>query len=184
MKPVHRDEILDYATYGEQREQVRDRVLAVKRPRRVHLGDHLTFLFENHQTMAYQIQEMVLAEKMVKEADIRHEIETYNEVMGGPGELGCTLLIEIDDPAERQDKLRRWIDLPKHVYLRLEDGTRVVPRYDVRQVGETRLSSVQYLQFPTAGRVPVAIGADHPELTLEANLSDEQRTALADDLRE
>ena len=182
MRPVSREEVLDWATYDDSREHRQERIFEIKRPRRVHVGDHLTFLFENHDTVLYQIQEMVRAEKIVRDAEIRHEIETYNEILGGPGELGCVLLIEIADPAERQEKLTRWLELPGHLYARLADGRKVRARYDLRQVGETRLSSVQYLKFDTKGEVPVALGADHPALTLEAALSDEQRVALGRDL--
>ena len=101
MKPVERKEILDYVTYEEGRDAFREKMFAVKAPRRVHIGEYLTLLFENHETMLYQIQEMIRTERMVKEADIQHEIDTYNEVLGGDGEFGCTLLIEIDDPAVR-----------------------------------------------------------------------------------
>lgn len=182
MRRVERSEVLDYATYAEEREARRAAILPVKRARRVHLGEHLTFLFENHDTVLYQIQEMLLAEKIVKEAEIRHELETYNELLGEDGGLGAVLLIEIDDPAERQVKLVSWRDLPRHLYVALEGGRRVPATYDERQVGEERVSSVQYLRFATGGAVPVAVGAAHPELTLEAPLSEEQRRALAEDL--
>ncbi len=182
MRPIARDEIVDYETYREGRDAYRARVLAIKAPRRVHVGPYLTFLFENRETVRYQIQEMLLAERIVKEADIRHEIETYNELLGGPGELGATLLIEIDDRKERDEKLTRWLDLPKRVYAKLADGTVVRPHFDPRQVGEERLSSVQYLRFPVEGQVPVAIGCDHPELAAETALTAEQRAALAEDL--
>jgi hypothetical protein len=182
MKPIVRDEIVDWATYDDERKSRQERVFEVKRPRRVHVGEQLTFLFENHETVLYQIQEMVRAEKIVRDAEIRHEVETYNEVLGRSGELGCVLLIEIDDPAERQEKLTRWLELPEHLYVKLADGRKVRATYDARQVGETRVSSVQYLKFDTKGEVPVAIGADHPDLTVETALSDEQRRALAEDL--
>jgi hypothetical protein len=106
VKPVIRSEILDYVTWSEQREQAMPKVLAIKQRRRIHLGKYLTFLFENADTVRYQIQEMVRVEKMVKEAEIQHEIATYNELLGGAGELGCTLLIEIDDKSVRDMKLR------------------------------------------------------------------------------
>jgi Protein of unknown function (DUF3501) len=182
VKPVTREEVLDWATYDDERAVRQEKVFEVKRPRRVHVGDHLTFLFENHETVLYQIQEIVRAEKMVRDAEIRHEIETYNEILGKVGELGCVLLIEIDDPAERQEKLTRWLDLPKHLYAKLVGGRKVRATYDARQVGETRVSSVQYLKFDTKGEVPAAIGADHPDLTVEALLTDEQRRALTEDL--
>ena len=182
MKPVERKEIIDYVTYEERRDVFREKMFAVKAPRRVHIGEHLTLLFENHLTMLYQIQEMVRTERMVRETDIQHEIDTYNEVLGGDGEFGCTLLIEIDDPAVRDVKLREWWRLPEKMYLLLEDGTRVWAKFDERQRGDDRVSSVQYMKFNTGGRVPVAAGVDLAELQAETALNDEQREALREDL--
>lgn len=182
VKPVERKEILDYATYQETRDAYREKIFAVKASRRVHIGEYLTLLFENHETMRYQIQEMIRAERMVKEADIQHEIDTYNELLGGEGEFGCTLLIEIEDPAGRNEKLAQLWGLPEKIYLLLDDGTRVPATFDERQRGDDRVSSVQYLKFDTGGRVPVAAGVDLPELTAETRLTDEQREALRSDL--
>jgi hypothetical protein len=183
VRAVAREEILDYATYEEGREAYRERIFAIKAPRRVHVGPHLTFLFENRETIRYQIQEMLLAERIVKDAEIRREIETYNELLGGAGGLGATLLIEIESPAERAEKLTRWLELPKTIYARLEDDSRVRPTFDPRQISEGRLSSVHYLRFDLGGRVPVAIGCDLPDIAAEAVLTDEQRSALAADLK-
>jgi len=182
MRPVERREILDYVTWSERKPEVLPAILAAKKVRRLHVGEVLTFLFENHETIRYQIQEMVRVEKMVKEADIQHEIETYNEVLGPEGGFGCALLIEIDDPGQRSIKLRALRGLPEHLYLRFEDGSKVYATYDTRQVGEDRLSSVQYLKFDAGGRVPVAIGSDHSELEAEYELTGEERNALAADL--
>lgn len=182
MKPVERSEIIDYVTYAEQRDALRTQVMAAKAVRRVHIGEYLTLLFENHLTIQYQIQEMVRTERMVKEADIKHEIDTYNELLGGRGELGCTLLIEIEDPAVRKEKLAQWRRLPEKIYLLLEDGTRISATFDERQRGEDRVSSVQYLKFDTKGHVPIAAGVDLPELQAERTLSDEQCQALSEDL--
>lgn len=181
--PVRREEILDYVTYGEQRDALRRSAMAAKDARRVHLGEHLTFLFENCETIRYQVHEMVRAERLVRDADIRHELDTYNDLLGAPGELGCTLLIEIDDPNERTRKLTLWRDLPRHLYVDTADGRRTRARFDERQIGDERLSSVQYLKFDTRGAVPVSIGADHPDLRIETKLSAEQRNALEADLR-
>jgi hypothetical protein len=184
MRPVERKEIVDYVTYGDERSAFRAEVMRQKDDRRVHLGEYLTLLFENHDTVRYQIQEMIRVEQMVKEAEILHEIETYNELVGGPGELGCTLLIEIDDPDERDRLLTKWLDLTEHIYVTLQNGEKVYARFDPRQVGEKRLSSVQYLKFDTKGEVPVAVGTDHPELADEVSLSDVQKRALAKDLED
>jgi hypothetical protein len=182
MRPITRDEIIDYQTWEEQRPAQRTAVMKHKDLRRIHLGEVLTFLFETRDTVRYQVQEMMRTEQLVREQDIVHEIETYNELLGGPGELGCTLLIEIDDPAERDLRLREWKDLPSRLYVRVEDGETIRARFDPRQVGDERLSSVQYLKFATGGRVPIAIGADHPAMTAESELTPDQRQALASDL--
>jgi hypothetical protein len=182
VKPVERNEIIDYVTYEEKRDAFRDKVMQAKAPRRVHIGDYLTLLFENHLTMQYQIQEMVRTERLVKESDIQHEIDTYNEVLGGDGEFGCTLLIEIDDPAIRNVKLKEWWALPEKMYLLLEDGTRILATFDERQRGDDRVSSVQYMKFNTGNRIPVAVGVDLPTLQSETKLSVEQRRSLEEDL--
>ena len=180
--PVTREELVDFETYREERVTYRPKVMAIKGPRRIHVGEYLTFLFENHETIRYQVQEMMLAERIVKEAEIRHELQTYNELLGGPGALGASLLIEIVSEAERNEKLTAWLALPRHLYAKLEDGTKIRATYDPRQVGDTRLSSVHYLRFPVGGNVPVALGSDLPGLQVEAALTQEQRAALREDL--
>ena len=125
---------------------------------------------------------MIRVERIVKETDILHEIKTYNELLGNSGELGCTLLIEIDDSEERQEKLIQWLDLPKHLYLILEDESRIRAGFDDRQIGDSRLSSVQYIKFNTGGKTPVAIGSDLPLLKAETTLTVEQQKALSEDL--
>lgn len=182
MRKVTRSEIVDFQTYNDRRDGIRKQVLETKRPRRILVGDCLNFLFENTETVRYQVQEMMRAEKIVREKDIQHEIDTYNELLGGERELGCTLLIEIDDPAERARLLKDWLSLPEHLYLTTNDGTKYRPRYDRAQVGADRLSSVQYLIFPVPKGKPVALGADHPQLSVETELSAEQREALEADL--
>ena len=180
--PVSHADLVDYQTYEDTRGAFRERAMAAKAARRVHVGPHLTFLFENTLTIRYQIQEMMRTERIVRERDIQHELETYNAVLGGPGELGCTLLIEIDDPDERARRLAKWFALPDHLYARLEDGTKVYARFDEAQRDESRVSSVQYLKFSTQGRVPVAVGVDLPALDAEAALTPAQRAALAEDV--
>jgi hypothetical protein len=182
VKLVERTELLDWVTWSERRDAQLGRVMAAKALRRVHIGDYLTLLFENADTIRYQIQEMMRVERMAREADIRHELDTYNELIGQGGELGCTLLVEIEDAGERDEKLRRWRDLPARVYARLANGERVAARPDPRQIAEERLSSVQYVKFPTGGEVPVAVGTDLPELAAETELSSAQRAALQQDL--
>jgi hypothetical protein len=182
MRPVKREELLDPKAYERARAELRPAVLEAKRVRRVLVGGVLNFLFENTATVRYQIQEMIRAEGIAREPEVQHELETYNELLGRRGELGVSLLIELPDPKERDVLLRRWRALPRHLYLKLASGEKVRPTYDERQVGDERLSSVQYLRFDVRGEVPVAAGSDLPELTAETPLEPEQREALRHDL--
>ncbi len=182
MRPVDRSEILDFATYAERRQELRPAAIRARALRRVHVGAHLTFLFENHDTVRHQVQELTLAERTVKEADLRREVDTWNALLGGEGELGCTLLVEVEDPAERMETLSAWRELPAHLYVRLEDGSRIQAVCVPARGPGGRLAAVQYLKFPVGGRVPVAVGCDLPGAAGETPLPAEQREALADDL--
>lgn len=156
--------------------------MEAKRARRIHLGDYLTFLFENRLTLGYQIQEIMRIEQIVREADIAHEIDTYNQLLGQPGDLGCVLQIEVTDPVERASRLESWRGLQEHVYVRLDDGQQIFADFDARQVGSDRLSAVQYLRFAVEGRTPTAIGTDFGELESEVELNAAQMAALTEDL--
>ncbi len=182
MRRVRRSEVLDYVTYGEQRDALRAQALVEKDLRRVQVGEHLTFLFENTTTIRHQIHEMVRIERLVREADVQHEIDTYNELLGGPGVLGCTLLVGIEDEAERDRLLTAWLQLPEHVYVRLDDGRRARATVDDRQRGRGRLSAVQYFKFAVGNALPLAVGCDLPGAAAETDLEPAQRAALARDL--
>jgi hypothetical protein len=179
---VQRSDIIDYQTYGDTRDETRKIAMAAKKPRRVHLGGYLTMLFENRATLTYQIQEIMRAERIAREADIQTEIDTYNDMLGGPGDLGCVLLVEIDDVEERAVKLREWLGLQEHIYAQMADGSKVFASFDPSQVGEDRISAVQYLKFHVGEEAPVGFGTDFDALREEMLLSDDQRAALRADL--
>ena len=182
MKKVTREEVRRAPEYAAVRDDFRRTVLEQKDKRRIHVGSYLTFLFENHDTVLYQIQEMIRAENITDEPEIRHEMETYNELLGERGELGCTLLIEIDDPARRAELLARWKGLPGSLYVVTQSGARIPAEFDPRQVGEGRISSVHYLKFRIGDQVPRKVGCSHPEVAAEAALTPEQTAALCQDL--
>lgn len=182
MKKVERSEILDYVTYEDQRAEIRSEAMKAKDLRRIHVGENLTFLFENTETVRYQILEMVRAEKMVKEADILHEIDTYNELIGDTGEICATLLVEIADANERAEKLTKWVGLPEKLYLKFADGTRSFAQVDERQNEDEKISSVQFLKFNCDGKTPIAIGCEHKTYNIETELSETQKESLKEDL--
>jgi hypothetical protein len=190
MRKLTVDDIVDLRAYERERDDFRARVIALKKLRRIPLGDLLTIVFENTDTMRFQIQEMARAEKMLRDEQIEHEVATYNELIPDPGELSATLFIEITD----QDALREW--LPKLPGIQRHVAFDVVGS-EVRGVepDEERLtredettSTVHYLKFTltpeqeaafAAG--PVRVVVDHPAYRAQTMLSDEQRAALAAD---
>jgi len=190
MKPVQVSDIRTLADYERQREEFRKHILAVKEPRRVTVGNHLTFLFENVDTVLYQIQEMLRVERITEPAAIAHEVETYNELVPGRDELTATLLIEFEDPAERAVMLRALVGLERHVKLEIDGCEPCAAVFDERQMSPDKISSVHYIRFPIGRErtaalksgAAVEVVADHPRLSARSALSAVQRAALAEDL--
>ena len=147
MRPLLRSDVLPSSEYIRIRDAYRQRLMAIKNDRRVFVGPYLMFLFENRDTMLYQIQEMLRAENIQDEEAIGHEIRTYNRLVPGRGQLSATLLIEIDNPAARAFKLTELLGLESHVHLLFENDYQVQAEFDGEQIATDRLSSVQYLMF-------------------------------------
>jgi hypothetical protein len=189
MQPVAFEEIKNIAGYEVERESLRPRMMALKDRRRVRVGDHLTFLFENRETVRYQVQEMLRIERIVKPQDIRHELDTYNELVPGPGQLSASLLIEYGTPEERAVHLRELLGIENHVWL-VVDGTAPVPAaFDARQISTDRVSSVQYIKFQLSPEQVArfakgaSIRVDHPYYSFEHPLTPAELPELAEDLR-
>jgi len=187
MRPINVAEIKPIADYELLRPEWRPQMMALKDRRRVRVGDHLTFLFENRDTVRYQIQEMMRIERLQNPREIAHEVETYNELIPGPGQLSATLLIEYETAAERDIWLPALLGLERHIWL--ETGGQSAPaRFDDRQISSERLSSVQYLKFHlTPEQVPAfplaaAIVVDHPRYQASKKLTPEQLRDVAPDL--
>jgi len=150
MKPVQFSEIKNIAEYELERKGWRPEIMALKDRRRIRVSNHLTFLFENRDTVRYQIQEMMRIERIVEPEAIRHELETYNELVPGPGGLSASLLVEYDSEEERQVRLDELVGLENHIWLVVSDTAPVQARFDTRQIATDRISSVQYIKFRLA----------------------------------
>jgi Protein of unknown function (DUF3501) len=190
MKPVTRGEILNLAEYEKIREHFRGRVIAEKKVRRVAVGANITVLFENHDTVLLQVQEMLRTERITREAAVLHEIETYNALLGGATELGATVMIEIADPAERDAFLIRARGIERHLVLDV-DGHPVRARWDESRVLPDQASAVTYVKFTVDGAAlaalrsgtrPLAFVVDHPQVALSAPLSVAIARSLAEDV--
>ena len=190
MRKLTVDDIVDLRAYERERDEFRAQVIALKKSRRVPLGDLVTIVFENTDTMRFQIQEMARAEKMLRDEQIEHEVATYNELIPEPGELSATLFIEITDP----DALRKWLPklpgIQRHITIDVAGAeVRGVEPDEERLTREDEITStVHYLKFALTPEQqaafadgPVRIGVDHPAYQAETMLSDEQRAALAAD---
>ena len=187
MKPVQLSEIRNIADYEIERLSLRPRMIALKDRRRVRVGDHLTFLFENRETVLYQIQEMMRIERIVDPVAIRHEVETYNELIPPPGGLSASLLIEYASAEERDEKLRGLLGLEEHVSLLVAGLAPSKAVFDRRQIASDRLSAVQYVRFELTPEQRsrwcegVRIAIDHPRYNAETALSPDQISDLERD---
>src|SRR5689334_22488444 len=119
MRPLEFAEIKNIADYEIEREHWRPEIMMLKDRRRIEAGEHVLFLFENRETVRYQIQEMLRVERIVKKDDIQHELDTYNELIPREGELSATMLIAYPSPEERAVKLRELLGLEDHVWLQV-----------------------------------------------------------------
>ena len=194
MQPVQFNEIVDIAQYERIRPEFRQGVLRQKEQRRIPLGPNFTFLFENHDTVLYQVQEMMRVERIVEEKAIAHELKTYNELIPPAGGVAATLLIEYIDPAERAVWLKKLVGLENHISLQVGGLPPVPGRFDTRQLDPEKLSSVQYLEFHleaahreawagAGAESQVKLVCTHPAYQHAQALSNGQLTALAEDFR-
>lgn len=192
MKTLTIDEILPLADYERVRALLRPLFIHEKERRRLPVGAHLTFIFENAQTAWYQIEEMIRTEKMTERAAIQHEIDTYNELIPAPSELVATLLIEYADAPEREAALRRLVGLERHLWLTL-GAKRIAASFDDRQMSSEKISAVQFIRFALEGvggpellelaeKGEAAIVADHPNLAARGAIGGLVASSLAEDL--
>jgi Protein of unknown function (DUF3501) len=192
VKAVSLKEILPLEQYEVLRPRLRPLFIADKERHRLPLGGNITSLFENGQSVWYQIQEMIRAERLTTEDAIRHEIDTYNELLPRLGELATTMLIEYPDVRERDRNLGELVGLESHLWIHLGER-REHARFDSRQVAPERVSAVQFVRFPLGGLEPAefqtmaaqgkaAIEVDHPKLSVTVDIPGELAEVLARDL--
>ncbi len=193
MKPIEPSEVLNLYEYEKVRPQTRGRVIELKRRRRVAVGRYLSFLFENRDTVLFQIQEMCRVERIVDAAKIAEEVRVYNALLPNPGELAATMMIEIEEQEQIQPVLDRLLGIDTGDYVRLQVGAETIAGiFESGHSDEERgkISAVHFLRFPlpaTAGRAfrtaDVWLIVDHPNERARARLGDEIKASLADDLR-
>ena len=192
MKKVLRSDLLDLGAYEEIRERFRARIIAEKKRRRFQPCDELSVVFENTDTVLFQIQEMLRTERITGEAAIAHEIATYNELVPGDDELSATVFVEVPERETRERRLVELAGLESAMSVEWRGG-RAPAQSESRSVQEGRTTAVHYVKVPlgpegTAAMVAAAAGGDeiffvvrHPALTVRAPVpSDVLRSLVAD----
>lgn len=196
MRPIRLEEIKNLVEYEKVRESMRARIIALKKNRRVSVGENLTLLFENRDTVLYQIQEMIRTERIVEDARIQDEIDAYNALIPPEGELSATLFIEIPDlHLMKQDDVRAAVNRFQGLdrgYVRLVVGAEALPaRFEGGHSKEEKMAAVQYVRFEVPVRAakeianskePVRLVVDHPSYNAATELTPEVRRELTADL--
>jgi hypothetical protein len=189
---ITRDSLLSLEAYAKARGEFRARVLAHKKPRTVHLGDHVTLIFEDELTIRYQIQEMLRIEKTFEEQGIQEELDAYNPLVPDGSNFKATMLIEYEDPGERAEALARLVGIERGVWVQVEGMARVhaIADEDLPRETESKTSAVHFLRFELAADMVaalrrganLAIGVDHPQYEAHiAVVPPETREALVAD---
>ncbi len=193
MQKLTLDDIKDLREYERERDEFRRHIVAMKKRRRVQLGDLLTITFENTDTMRFQIQEMARIERMLTDDQIRGEVDTYNQLIPDANELSGTLFVEIDDKERLYEWLPKLVGIQRAVSIWLQDGSSVasIPEDEERLTRDETTTTVHYLKFRfTPEQVdafasgPVRIVVDHPNYDAVVELTEEQRSELVGDLRD
>jgi hypothetical protein len=195
MRKLTLDDIVDLRAYERERDEFRRHIIALKKLRRVQLGPIMSVVFENTETMRWQVQEMARAERMLRDEQIAHEVETYNQIIPERGELSCTLMLELTSEPALREWLPKLVGIQHHVCVVLPDGSSVrggpSEEDEQRLTREETTAAVHFLKFRfTPGEIdmfasgPVHVVIDHPEYDADVALTPEQHIALLYDLRD
>jgi hypothetical protein len=194
MRKLTRDDIVDIAAYERERLEFRSHVIDVKKRRRVEVGEQVTLVFENLDTMRFQIQEMMRVERIVLNERIQEELDTYNKLLPGPDQLSATLFIEVSEQARVKEVLdQMWgLDQTGTTYIMIGDSEQVMGLYEGGHSHESKISAVHYVTFAFTqaqvqafvdGTSPVRLVVGHAHYQREVTLSDDVRRSLIKDFQ-
>jgi hypothetical protein len=191
MDKLERDDLLSLENYALERAEFRARVMAHKKRRTLHLGGHLTLIFEDRLSVQYQVQEMLRIERIFGRAGVQDELDAYNPLIPDGDNLKATLLIEYDDVEERKRELVRLRGIEHAIALTVlgHAPSFAVADEDMERSNEEKTAAVHFLRFPLdAERIAawkagaqVTLGCSLPAMPVEAALTPEQHGALAAD---
>jgi Protein of unknown function (DUF3501) len=171
MPKLSPESLMTLEAYAKARKDFRAQVIAHKKHRTVHLGEHVTLLFEDELTMRYQVQEMLRAEKIFEEQAIREEIDAYNPLIPDGRNFKATMMIEYEDEKERRAALAKLKGVEDRTWIRVEGLQRVyaIADEDLERENDEKTSSVHFLRFELTKEmaealkygVGLAMGVDH-----------------------
>ncbi len=187
------DSLMTLEAYSKWRKNHKIDVLAHRKLRSLHLGDHITLQFESETTIRYQIQEMLRIEKIFEEDGIVQEIEAYAPLVPDGSNWKATMMIEYPDINERRRELARLIGIEDRMFVEVEGHARVyaIADEDLDRENEEKTSAVHFLRFelPAAAKASVKAGAsvklgcDHVNYPAHLTIAAETLASLAGDLR-
>jgi len=184
---LKREDLFSLEEYAEQRSNIRKNVMDIKKNREVNLGGHIRLLFENQQTVQYQIQEMLRIEKIFEATGIQDELDVYNPLIPDGSNLKATMMIEYTDVVERIKALSDLIGIEKSIYFQVGNHQNVyaICNEDLERETDEKTSSVHFMRFEFDQAMiadffkgtNVKIGVSHPnydcEIILEKRVQDE-----------
>jgi len=193
MTRITRDSLMTLETYARERPQFRARVISHKKNRTLHLGEHVTLIFEDELTIRYQVQEMLRVERIFEEAGIQGELDAYNPLIPDGANWKATMMLEYPDVEMRQRMLVRLIGIEDRAWVQVEGHARVyaIADEDLERDSGEKTSSVHFLRFEldpimvgAAQRgARLAIGVDHPRYRAAIeDVPPAVRSSLANDL--
>jgi len=193
MKKIEFGEILNIYEYEKVREQKRREIIEIKKKRRLFLGDLVHLVFENRDTVWFQIQEMIRAERMVRDEEIQQEIDIYNELIPEKNQLSITMFIEIPDEQERKRLLPQLVGIHDHLWFHIGN------KHSIRVVADERserdyqygkAAVVHFLklnltpeQVKDFAELPVRVEINHPNYKAMVEMPEEVKAELVKDLQ-
>lgn len=193
MPRIERPSLLSLEAYAKERAEFRAKVIAHKKNRTVHLGGHVTLIFEDELTIRYQIQEMLRIERTFEEAGIQEELDVYNPLIPDGDNLKATMMIEYPDVAERARMLAKLKGVESRVWLQAEGCERIfaIADEDLPRENEEKTAAVHFLRFQLDDEtrkslnygVSLSMGVDHPVYTQSQEpIGPQVRASLVGDL--
>jgi hypothetical protein len=192
MPAISPESLLSLEAYARERAAYRSRVIAHKKLRTLHVGDHLTLIFEDEQTIRYQVQEMLRIERIFEAEGIRGELEAYNPLIPDGGNLKATMMLEYPDAEDRRRKLAGLKGVEDRTWVQVDGHARVnaIADEDLERENEEKTSSVHFLRFELdaamraalKGGAGLTVGVDHPNYRASTAVGPEMRRSLAGDL--